>query len=116
MLSLVRPLLHTPVGLMIHSNSTPSTPAHKSKALRGFPSMNFTLFHRKVTPSFFSGSNSEASSSQTSLDNSSYTNARTTCSFTSSPDESTGGNVEIRSNSTVRASPFRRLFEVSVLI
>ncbi|KAF9651461.1 hypothetical protein BDM02DRAFT_3110523 [Thelephora ganbajun] len=77
---------------MIHSNSTPSTPAQKTKTLRGFPSMNFTRFHRKVTPSFFSGSSSEASSSQTSLhapDTSSPTSTRTTCSSTFSPVEGT---------------------------
>lgn len=84
---------------MIHSNSTPSTPAQKSKTLRGFPSMNFTRFQRKVTPSFFSGSSSEASSSQTSLHalDTSPTTTRTTCSATNSPAESTSDK---RPNST----------------
>ncbi|KAF9792182.1 hypothetical protein BJ322DRAFT_1016041 [Thelephora terrestris] len=76
---------------MIHSSSTPSTPAHKPRTLRGFPSMNFSRFQRKVTPSFFSGSSSEASSSQTSLHalDTSSTNTRTTSSSTSSPAECT---------------------------
>jgi hypothetical protein len=77
---------------MIHSSSNPSTPAQKTRTLRGFPSMNFTRFHRKVTPSFFSGSSSEASSSQTSLhalDTSSSVKTHTTGSSTSSPAECT---------------------------
>jgi len=85
------PSLHL-VDVMNRSNSTPPTPAHKSKTLRGFPSMNFTRLHRKVTPSFFSGSSSEASSSQTSLhtlDTSPSVNSRTTCSSAPSPAEST---------------------------
>lgn len=54
--------------------------------------MNFSRFQRNVTPSFFSGSSSEASSSQTSLHalDTSPTNTRTTCSTTSSPAESNG--------------------------
>jgi len=89
MLSLAPP---HPVDVMNRSNSTPATPAHKSRTLRGFPSMNFTRLHRKVTPSFFSGSSSEASSSQTSLhtlDTSPSVNSRTTSSSAPSPAEST---------------------------
>ena len=87
-----RPLLLRSVDVMIHSKSTPSTPAQKSRTLRGFPSMNFTRFHRKVTPAFFSGSSSEASSSQTSLhalDTSPSTTCHTTSSSLPSPVEST---------------------------
>jgi len=67
--------------------------------------MNFTRFHRKVTPSFLSGSGSEASSSQTSLhalDTSSATNVYTTRSSTSSPAESTSETCPI---SKVRLIP-----------
>jgi len=78
--------------------------------------MNFPRFHRKVTPSFFSGSSSEPSRSQTSLHavetrSSSSTNSRTTFSCTSSPAESAGDKSP---SLTVRLIP--RLFDDRVLI
>ena len=75
--------------------------------------MNFTRLHRKVTPSFFSGSSSEASSSQTSLhalDTPSSLNTRTTTSSIPSPAESSGDP------SSVVRPKFSFLFEDSLLI
>lgn len=67
--------------------------------------MNFTRFHKKVTPAFFSGSSSEASSSQTSLhalDTSPSTTSHTTSSSLPSPVEST---KDVTRTSLVRRAP-----------